>query len=482
MLKLAEATLTIDSTNVDSIIVLSQDVVENGSYDPTSWEIASETLSSASSSAFTWSEALPLNETDAATFRFWTVVDATKDSDKDGLPDGVEQLVTHTLPNLADSDYDGTNDYDEFDVGTNPNKNDIAYLQLFSQGTKGSIRAEYWFNVSGSRVSNLIGSSSYSNVADQTETLDSFEIPSNRYQNYGTRVRGYIHPPITGEYTFWLSSDDYGELWLAKDTTAANKEIIANVNGYTGSRQWDKYASQESIAITLEAGQSYYIEALMKESGGGDNLAVAWRGPGIEQSVIDGSYLSPFIDNTPLISPKSGVFQEAQLVTITTPNPNFEVRYTIDFSAPTVNSTLYTAPFTLNTTATVKAQAFFKGEIVSGFETQTIIIDPTISNLEHGLSTTYFNGTWEDVPNLDFYTHFKTGVVNQIDFRSIGSAMIEAGKNKELGIEFTGYIYLPESTIYNFYASGNDGVKVEIDGVKRNSSGIFLEQGLHAIN
>jgi hypothetical protein len=37
------------------------------------------------------------------------------------------------------------------------------------------------------------------------------------------------------------------------------------------------------------AGQMYYIEALHKEGAGGDNLAVAWQGPGISQQVI-----SPF--------------------------------------------------------------------------------------------------------------------------------------------------------------------------------------------
>ena len=30
----------------------------------------------------------------------------------------------------------------------------------------------------------------------------------------------------------------------------------------------------------------YYIEALHKEGAGGDNLAVAWQGPGISQQVI----------------------------------------------------------------------------------------------------------------------------------------------------------------------------------------------------
>ena len=34
---------------------------------------------------------------------------------------------------------------------------------------------------------------------------------------------------------------------------------------------------------------------LQKEGSGGDNVAVAWQGPGITQQVIAGNYLSPFI-------------------------------------------------------------------------------------------------------------------------------------------------------------------------------------------
>ncbi len=39
---------------------------------------------------------------------------------------------------------------------------------------------------------------------------------------------------------------------------------------------------QQSAAITLKGGRKYYIEALHKDGGGGDNLAVAWAGPGVK--------------------------------------------------------------------------------------------------------------------------------------------------------------------------------------------------------
>ena len=57
------------------------------------------------------------------------------------------------------------------------------------------------------------------------------------------------------------------------------------------------------MLITLVAGQRYYIEALMKEGGGGDNLAVAWAVPGTSTPVvIAGQYLSPFLIRSPLLT------------------------------------------------------------------------------------------------------------------------------------------------------------------------------------
>jgi fibronectin type 3 domain-containing protein len=119
-------------------------------------------------------------------------------------------------------------------------------------------------------------------------------------------MRGYVHPSSSGDYTFWIAGDDNCELWLSTDDNPANASMIANVPGWTSSREWTKYGEQQSAVISLTGGQKYYIEALQKEGGGGDNLAVAWQGGGFSQEVIDGSYLSPWIgggDTTPPAAP-----------------------------------------------------------------------------------------------------------------------------------------------------------------------------------
>ncbi len=144
----------------------------------------------------------------------------------------------------------------------------------------GTILAEYWTGIGGTAVSNLTDNPNYPHNPSGSEELTSFEGRTNWSSSYGTRVRGYVYPPVTGNYTFWIASDDNSELWLSNDDDPVNKRLIASVSGWTSSRQWDKYGSQQSAQIYLEAGQRYYIEALQKEGGGGDNLAVRWMLPG----------------------------------------------------------------------------------------------------------------------------------------------------------------------------------------------------------
>jgi hypothetical protein len=153
----------------------------------------------------------------------------------------------------------------------------------------GTILREYWANVTTSTVP-------VNTTPTSTSQLNSFEAPSNVADNYGQRIRGYICAPATGNYTFYVASDDDSELWLSTDATPATKKKIASVSGYTGSREWTKFSSQRSTVVTLQAGQRYYIEALHKEASGGDNLAVGWITPSSGTiTVIPGSVLSPFV-------------------------------------------------------------------------------------------------------------------------------------------------------------------------------------------
>jgi hypothetical protein len=140
--------------------------------------------------------------------------------------------------------------------------------------------------------------------------LSRFEAATNGVEYFLARARGFLHPPVTGNYTFWIASDDSSELWLSEDDDAAKARRIASVGigRWTEPKQWTRYPSQQSAEIRLEAGRAYYIEALHQQSTGMDCLAVAWQGPGIERGVIDGRYLSPGVSpgDRPVLAMVSG--------------------------------------------------------------------------------------------------------------------------------------------------------------------------------
>ncbi|HEY3322391.1 MAG TPA: PA14 domain-containing protein [Planctomycetota bacterium] len=157
----------------------------------------------------------------------------------------------------------------------------ITSNDTYANGPGHGITREWWTGISGTAVTDLTGNPAYPDSPTGTETVATFfEAPTNWADNYGQRMHGYFIPPATGQYTFYIASDDNSELWLSTDNTPANIVKIAAVTSWTNSRAWTTYASQKSAPISLTAGNRYYIRALQKEGGGGDNLAVGMDLPG----------------------------------------------------------------------------------------------------------------------------------------------------------------------------------------------------------
>ncbi len=112
-----------------------------------------------------------------------------------------------------------------------------------------------------------------------------------------TRSRGYIIPPETGTYRFWVTGRVGAELYLSPDNSKYRKTLIAELNpdigtGYGVERNsptpWDNYVSQMSEDIHLEAGQRYYIEALQGTGYFlGSHLRIAWARPGRDREELN---------------------------------------------------------------------------------------------------------------------------------------------------------------------------------------------------
>jgi len=169
-----------------------------------------------------------------------------------------------------------------------------------AQGERGQILFEYWDGIGGT-LDTLYNSEKWPDQPDTWEYRPNLEGKTDWADTYSTRVRGFLYPPQTGTYFFWIASDDGSELWLGTGDEPDSAIRIANVAEWTAPQEWAKFPSQQSGAIHLEANERYYVEARQVEGDGGDNLAVAWAGPGIgaEPVVISGVYLSPWVRLSP---------------------------------------------------------------------------------------------------------------------------------------------------------------------------------------
>jgi glucose/arabinose dehydrogenase len=168
---------------------------------------------------------------------------------------------------------------------------EITPTSLAGPGS-GHILREQWLGIGGNTVADLLGSPRYPDDPDVVDTLTRLESTALG-KDYGVRLRGYLHPPVDGDYHFWIASDDSSELWLSTDANPANTRLIASIATWAGYQQWGKEGNQASPAIGLQAGQRYYLEIRHKQADQKDNLSVAWQIPGQGRAVVEGEYLSP---------------------------------------------------------------------------------------------------------------------------------------------------------------------------------------------
>lgn len=160
----------------------------------------------------------------------------------------------------------------------------------------GGARYSRWLNMDGSSSVSGVKTRIASTVAPDTDNvIASIETPqtSPGISRFGQWIRGWIMPPASGKYTFWISSDDASELWLSPTADPAGKRLIASVTEWTNFREWTKYQSQVSLQISLTLNKPVYFEVFHKDGSGGDHVSVAWTGPKLspDKEILGGKYV-----------------------------------------------------------------------------------------------------------------------------------------------------------------------------------------------
>ncbi len=118
-----------------------------------------------------------------------------------------------------------------------------------------------WMGIGNSIANLMSGSNNLASAPNTSVRLQNLlEGPTNIVDNYGTRMKGWLLPPATGDYLFWIASDDNGELWLRTDSNPANKVLACHQPWSAPLRDWTQYPEQKSRQIALVAGRAYYYE------------------------------------------------------------------------------------------------------------------------------------------------------------------------------------------------------------------------------
>jgi alpha-L-fucosidase len=178
------------------------------------------------------------------------------------------------------------------------------------------------------------------------------------------------------------------------------------------------------------------------------------------------------------ISYPSGAFKPTITLKST---PGATIYYTLDGSEPTASSSVYTKPFVLDKTATLKTNALAASLLPSSTNTQEAIAyewigASKVSKASPGIAYTYY----EPSENINIVDAFKSPVVNS----GVASKFsVEKKQRKEkFALEFKGFIKIDKNALYTFLVDADDGSQLIIDGKEIPNNGkIALKIGLHRI-
>lgn len=170
------------------------------------------------------------------------------------------------------------------------------------------LKLSLYEGIPGVSTTDFVFEPNYPARPDQVRFLRSFDtqdaLPSGTIDNFGGRIEGFLTPQESGEYTFFLRSDDGSELWLSSDDTVQKANIIAEefdcCDAFMEPGTGD---STTSFPIALTAGKRYFIMVNYKDGTGGDFAQVAWRKagdttPAANLKPIAGAFLSVLADDS----------------------------------------------------------------------------------------------------------------------------------------------------------------------------------------
>ena len=167
------------------------------------------------------------------------------------------------------------------------------------------------------------------------------------------------------------------------------------------------------------------------------------------------------------------------------------IRYTTDNTGPTISSTLYSGPFAIDQTTTIKAAVFSSDALPSSVSSREVIRYKwmnavKVKDLQPGISYKYY----QPAGDINMATAFKSRLVNS--GVTSGISISKKQRTDKFAFDFEGYINIAKEGVYTFYIQSDDGSKLFIDeteavdndgdhGPDEKEGKLMLKKGFHKI-
>jgi hypothetical protein len=179
-------------------------------------------------------------------------------------------------------------------TGGNPTFAATKNFTAWGFGGLGSAFVEMFLNIQNTTVDAFLtdpkGVYNMPDIAYYTNVfaVGQFAAHSGR-ENWAARITGLFMPPTNGLYQFYVRGDDGTRLYMNTNGPAAsgrvqvarndgaNSATVGADSGYITGVGLGRVGQSVTPVMSLTNGTPYYMEAIMKEGGGGDYMVVVMR-------------------------------------------------------------------------------------------------------------------------------------------------------------------------------------------------------------
>ncbi len=241
---------------------------------------------------------------------------------------------------------------------------------------------------------------------------------------------------------------------------------VLSANGVSGGIVWAIESASSAVLHAYDAGNVAYELYNSTQAGTRDNAGAYDKFT--VPTVANGKVYVPaqyqisvygignFLD-TPVFTPAGGYFAASQTVSIATTTPGTVIHYTTDGTAPTAASPVYSAPFAINSSATVQAIATKSG-YSNSITAAAYFLKGDGPGDGNGLQGAYYaNTSLSGSPAV-------TQVDPTINFLWNGGSPTTGVNGANFSVRWAGQL-LPRSTgPYTFTTVSDDGIRLWVNG------------------